>query len=466
MTERTPLGEVLERCGRISVADRERALAHQKEHGGYFGEALVALGLLTQEELDYSLATQFDLPYVFPDPGSIDLDAARMVAPEWALAHRMLPIARSGDTLSVVVDTPFRTEALAELAVRTGLEVEMAMTAGERIRELILHVFGAEGQGLSALSPAQNLDDFLDQVLASGAPRFGLSLRGRRVLGWWEASGRVHRCLIPSGWPGALARRLHPGVAPGGPPPPEEAPPAAAEWTQAERELSWGGTRIPLTHRHLRTPVGEELVFDLQGPEPSALEVDPPPAALIEEVRLLERAGAARFLVQIHPPSLTDHLLPHLPELLLGPQVRTVHVGECTELPGILRLPIPEPSPDGEAPAGAPGFPQVAQLRALRFDALTARIPSEVSAALLPRLARGAGAVFLVVDRGRRGRESADRSPAGGASARSGGEPADPALGWRLRIQREEGGRLAWSLLPAASGAAALTPPTPQLPPS
>ena len=37
-----------------------------------FGQALVALGVVKQDELEWGLASQHDLPYIFPDADAID----------------------------------------------------------------------------------------------------------------------------------------------------------------------------------------------------------------------------------------------------------------------------------------------------------------------------------------------------------------------------------------------------------
>lgn len=81
MAERRTIGQILLDLGRISEEDVGRALEYQRDHGGYFGEALQACGFVSKEELEWGLASQFDLPYVFPDPDAIDPDAAALVSP-------------------------------------------------------------------------------------------------------------------------------------------------------------------------------------------------------------------------------------------------------------------------------------------------------------------------------------------------------------------------------------------------
>jgi len=137
MAERRTIGQILMGLGRITEDDCARALEYQRDNGGYFGEALVECGFLTAEELEWGLASQFDLPYVFPEADSIDPEAAALVTPEWALANLTLPIMKVGDLLTVIVDSPIKTRAVDELNARTDLEIQLALASASTIRGLI-----------------------------------------------------------------------------------------------------------------------------------------------------------------------------------------------------------------------------------------------------------------------------------------------------------------------------------------
>lgn len=54
---------------------------------------------MSPEELEWGLASQFDLRYVCPEADSIDPEAAALVSPEWALAHLTLPILKTVDRI-------------------------------------------------------------------------------------------------------------------------------------------------------------------------------------------------------------------------------------------------------------------------------------------------------------------------------------------------------------------------------
>jgi protein-tyrosine kinase len=62
-TER-PIGAILVEEGKLSAREIERVLDVQRAHGVRFGEAAVRLGLVTEEEVRYALAKQFDFPHL------------------------------------------------------------------------------------------------------------------------------------------------------------------------------------------------------------------------------------------------------------------------------------------------------------------------------------------------------------------------------------------------------------------
>ncbi len=74
---RLPLGQILVEAGRLLPQEVEQILSHQRSQGQRFGEAGLALGLLTEDDLRYALSVQFDYPYLGPDsPLSSELVAA------------------------------------------------------------------------------------------------------------------------------------------------------------------------------------------------------------------------------------------------------------------------------------------------------------------------------------------------------------------------------------------------------
>lgn len=58
------IGAILIDSGRLTVSDAERILRVQKEEGLRFGDAALKAGLLTQDDIAFALARQYDYPYL------------------------------------------------------------------------------------------------------------------------------------------------------------------------------------------------------------------------------------------------------------------------------------------------------------------------------------------------------------------------------------------------------------------
>ena len=197
--------------GHISEADAARALEYQRDHGGYFGEALLGLGLVSQDELEWGLASQFDLPYVFPDADTIDPEAVALVSPEWALAHLTLPIMKTADTLTVIVDSPINTDAVDEVAARRDCKIQLALASSAKIRELIRQVFSrAAGSEESERATPVELGDGFTVALNVAAARFGVPTRKARSWFWYDDGGTIQRRPLEGPWQSVLDTLMEP----------------------------------------------------------------------------------------------------------------------------------------------------------------------------------------------------------------------------------------------------------------
>jgi type IV pilus assembly protein PilB len=420
MAKRKNIGQILMGFGRLSEPDMNRALEYQKENGGYFGEALLALDLVSREELEWSLASQFDLPYVFPDADSVDPDAVGLVTPEWALAHRVLPIMKTAESVTVIIDSPLKSEPVEELRRKTGLEVELALASPDRIRELIREVYARVGgteEAPEAHTPTA-MGEFMGTALDRGAGLMGISVRGKKATGWYEVRGRVRRRLLASTWEEDLESLLDP-------PPSEVGGRSPARWSA---RIAREGAQRAVEVRRLASASGAEYVIRAEEEGAALRERFPPPhRGVLEEIRLLVRSGSGRFAVTGAPPDSAREALPFLPTLLLDPGIRSVHLREedAAEPEAVFSISVPA-NPHDRRKA-------LRELRSFHFDAVTADLegdPGQWSAHVLDL----AAAVFLVWP------EEVD-----------GRIVEDTGIRWQLHVERPEDGGLEWSLAPMTS---------------
>ncbi|MEQ1897769.1 MAG: chain length determinant protein tyrosine kinase EpsG [Vicinamibacterales bacterium] len=75
------IGTILLDAGRLDAGGLESILRAQKEKSLRFGEAGMGLGLLTQDDIDFALARQFDYPYLIAGDDRISRDVVAAFKP-------------------------------------------------------------------------------------------------------------------------------------------------------------------------------------------------------------------------------------------------------------------------------------------------------------------------------------------------------------------------------------------------
>ena len=417
MKERKAIGQILIGLGRLSEEDCARAVEHQKAHGGFFGEALVALGIVSDNDLEFGLASQYDLPYVFPDAESVDPNAVALVSPEWALAHLTFPIMKTSDTVTVVVESPLKTGPIEELQNRTDLQIELALASPQTIRELIRQVYA---RGTAAEEPERpvpmHLMEAFAEALEVAAPRFGISTRGPRAWVWWVDAGTLRRRPLEGFWEEELERVMDPS------PRSMIKESARAVW---EGHMDREGVIARVEVRYLGDESGQEFLLRPIRERSLLRERFPPPSeGILSEVQMLARSGSARFVVTTDPPELGHEVMPHLPTLLLDPSWRSIYINaqEQTAADEAFSLNMPG-DPEGWAT-------ELETLRAFHFDVVTVDLTGNqeewASSAL-----DVASVAFLLWP------SEDDLQPA-----------YDAGIRWELHVARSDGNELEWTLEP------------------
>jgi type IV pilus assembly protein PilB len=361
MSEKRQLGSILLESGRITQADVERVLEHQRTNGGFFGQALVALEIVTRDEIDWALASQFDLPYIFPNPDSVDRDAAMLVAADWALAHLAVPIVRAGDTITVVVADPMQKQAFDDLRSRTGFEVELALASPTRIRELIRALYGDTEQPAEEERTPISLVEFFATALDQHPDALGISVRGPVAWAWYERDA-VHRRALNDGWEDALSEIVRPS--------PGEQMDSTVEglvsWTAT---LNRGGSFMPVDAQALVGAGGVEYLFRPLTAGAASRSMSRSmalPTGIVAELRLLARSGKAVVALASKDPELARAVLPYLPSLVRQEVVRAVHI--CADRESMPRVYTIHPRPGDE---------MFDSLESYRFDSVTVDLSAD-----------------------------------------------------------------------------------------
>lgn len=139
--ERPRLGELLVSAGLLGKADLD-AVARAKEPGQKLGQALVARGLVTEQQVTQALSQVLSVPWVSLYHVDFSPQLLARVPREFAEKYSLVPIfvrnvRGQGETLYVAMDDPTNEAALAEVSRLAGLPTRPMIASTSDIQATI-----------------------------------------------------------------------------------------------------------------------------------------------------------------------------------------------------------------------------------------------------------------------------------------------------------------------------------------
>jgi type IV pilus assembly protein PilB len=158
------LGELLLREKRITPAQLQDALNHQRANGGRLGTSLVRLGILGDEDITSILSRQYGVPSI--NLHEIELDAAvvRLIPGETAVKYNVIPVGRNGTTLTLAMTDPTNVFAMDDIKFMTGLHVDPVVASEQSIRDAIAVHFSKGGGGPNGAKAADLVSRALEEL--------------------------------------------------------------------------------------------------------------------------------------------------------------------------------------------------------------------------------------------------------------------------------------------------------------
>ena len=124
------LGEILVREGLITPDQLRKALLEQKGSGMRLGYTLVKLGFIEETEVTKMLARQYRMPAVDLSRFEVDPKILKLLTPDIAIKHTVLPLKREGRTLTIAIADPNNVTAIEDIKFITRCDV-FPVIAGE-----------------------------------------------------------------------------------------------------------------------------------------------------------------------------------------------------------------------------------------------------------------------------------------------------------------------------------------------
>jgi type IV pilus assembly protein PilB len=168
------LGELLLKENMVTPQQLQEALGHQKMNGGKLGKAFVSLGYVKDEEITSLLSRQYGVPSINLDHFEVDPAIIKIIPAETARKYQILPLSRSGATLTIAMADPTNVFAMDDIKFMTGYNVEPVVASESSLDEAIEKYYGSTrslelrkeagggGGGFPMLGSAPSLKDAMD----------------------------------------------------------------------------------------------------------------------------------------------------------------------------------------------------------------------------------------------------------------------------------------------------------------
>jgi len=145
------LGDILMETGAISPEQRHAILERLENSGERFGEAVISLGILTEEEIISTLAKQLeirviDLEGVEPDKKLLDL-----LPESLARRHSVVPVKMNGNSIIIAMSDPLNIPAIDELSAKLNSKVSVSISPKSQIERFITKNYGISGTVMDAM---------------------------------------------------------------------------------------------------------------------------------------------------------------------------------------------------------------------------------------------------------------------------------------------------------------------------
>ena len=162
------LGELLLEKRRITQTQLDEARAFRGANGGDVGAAVVQLGFLPAEEMAALRGAQYGVRSIDLSGFEIESAVLELIPADTARKHRIVPLRRSGATLTVVMTDPRDVAALDDVRFRTGCTVEPLVASEAAVAAAIARYYDGGPGAREADGGGRALDVAVREMEASG----------------------------------------------------------------------------------------------------------------------------------------------------------------------------------------------------------------------------------------------------------------------------------------------------------
>jgi type IV pilus assembly protein PilB len=154
------LGKVLTAARVISEEQLQKALLVQKKEGGNLGSILIKMNLVEEDKLLKFLSQHYGIPAIDLSRVQIDPAVTKLVPVEVVHKYHVIPVKRSGATLSLAMADPTNVFAVDDIKFMTGYEIEPMIASDAAVMAAIAKSYDVSTKQLqTVLKDMETLDD-------------------------------------------------------------------------------------------------------------------------------------------------------------------------------------------------------------------------------------------------------------------------------------------------------------------
>jgi type IV pilus assembly protein PilB len=135
--QRRKLGEILVEWGVVTAAGVQEALEYAEKEHLRIGDALIALGLVDEEDVTKALASQFDMEYIDLDRNIAMPSEMNLIKDDLIRKYQILPLGKEDGKLKIIITDPLDLETLDTFRFRLNTELEPCLASKSKMRNYI-----------------------------------------------------------------------------------------------------------------------------------------------------------------------------------------------------------------------------------------------------------------------------------------------------------------------------------------
>jgi type IV pilus assembly protein PilB len=138
------IGDLLLEYGMINNDALQEGLKYQKQMKVRLGEALIRLGKVTEDDIEWILSKQLDIPFVIVENITPDPKLIARFSKEFLLRNRIFPLYETDDDIAIATDDPLNRDAFSEIENTLKKKVRISSGNGNKIEEILTGCFSRE----------------------------------------------------------------------------------------------------------------------------------------------------------------------------------------------------------------------------------------------------------------------------------------------------------------------------------